>query len=89
MHVQRVGFGAGGLALPFFLFLVFLAVVVLVVLILLRQRGQHFGLRGMAQPNGQRPSSYDAMQILNERLARGEIGAEDYTARRDLLQSQT
>ena len=33
------------------------------------------------------PPSSDAMKILNERFAKGEIDAEEFTKRRDLLQS--
>jgi uncharacterized membrane protein len=34
---------------------------------------------GTGEPNA------EALKILNERFARGEIGAQEYTERRDLL----
>ncbi|MHB8378988.1 MAG: SHOCT domain-containing protein [Acidimicrobiales bacterium] len=43
---------------------------------------------GLVHPHGAPAShSSDAMKILNERFAKGEIDAEEFTKRRDLLQS--
>ncbi len=83
MH-GRVGFGPGGGGSgPFGLFvlLVLIALVVLVVLMLARRREREGG--------GNVHGSSDALRILNERLARGDIDPEDYSARRSLLTSPT
>ena len=50
-----------------------------------RQHGRGpFGHRG--EPGGPQPHQpHDALRILDERLARGEIEIEDYKARRDAL----
>ena len=83
MH-GRVGFGPGGGGSgPFGLFvlLVLIALVVLVVLMLARRRERESG----RNVHG----SSDALRILNERLARGDIDPEDYGARRSLLTSPT
>ena len=83
MH-GRVGFGPGGGGSgPFGLFvlLVLIALVVLVVLMLARRREREGG----RNVHG----SSDALRILNERLARGDIDPEDYGARRSLLTSPT
>jgi putative membrane protein len=83
MH-GRVGFGPGGGGSgPFGLFvlLVLVALVVLVVLMLARRREREGG--------GNVHGSSDALRILNERLARGDIDPEDYSARRSLLTSPT
>lgn len=42
--------------------------------------------RGPASPGGSEPES--AMRVLEERFARGEIDAEEFTERRDLLRSR-
>jgi putative membrane protein len=61
--------------------LVLIALVVLVVLMLARRREREGG--------GNVHGSSDALRILNERLARGDIDPEDYSARRSLLTSPT
>ncbi len=83
MH-GRVGFGPGGGGsgpFGFFVLLVLVALVVLVVLMLARRREREGG--------GNVHGSSDALRILNERLARGDIDPEDYSARRSLLTSPT
>jgi len=83
MH-GRVGFGPGGGGsgpFGFFVLLVLIALVVLVVLMLARRREREGG--------GNVHGSSDALRILNERLARGDIDPEDYSARRSLLTSPT
>jgi uncharacterized membrane protein len=85
---HRVGFffgpgpGGGG---PFVVFLVLLLLVAAVVLVVLfvrqekmRRQGRLFSVEGA-------PASYGALRILDERFAKGEIDAEDYKVRRDLL----
>lgn len=70
---RGMGFGGFGIA-AFFCFLLLAAVVALVVWLVLRKQ-RH----GMAAPTA--PSTLDsALAIARERLARGEIDAEQYTA---------
>lgn len=76
------GMGPGGVpGFGLFVLLVIAALVVLVVLMVARRRDRH-----AMEPA---PGSSGALQILDERLARGEIEPEDYRARRSLLTSQT
>jgi putative membrane protein len=70
-----------------FLFVLFvLAAVAWFAVSFSRHSGHTY--RGLAHANNvPSPQSSDAMKILNERFARGEIDAEEFTKRRDLLQS--
>jgi putative membrane protein len=81
------GHGVGG-GHPFLGPLFFLIIVALVVwaLIVITRYLQHH----QSQPGAQAASvaaspTSDAMKILNERFARGEIDPDDFTRRRDLL----
>jgi putative membrane protein len=85
---HRAGFffgpgpGRGG---PFEVFLVLLllaAAVVLVVLFIRQERMRRHG--GLASAGGA-SATFEALRILDERFAKGEIDAEDYKVRRDLL----
>lgn len=42
---------------------------------------------GNARPSDQQPGERTPLQILDERFARGEIEADDYHARREILRS--
>ncbi len=82
-HHPWMEVGAGR---PIFGLLFALAVVALVtwaVWTLARQFGSHRHV-ATAGPSPVAPSS-DAQRILDERFARGEIDAEEFTRRRDLL----
>jgi uncharacterized membrane protein len=83
---HRVGlfFGprGGGPFVVFFVLLLLVAAVVLVVLFVrqgkMRRQGRLFSVEGAS-------TTYGALRILDERFAKGEIDAEDYKVRRDLL----
>ncbi|MDJ0348419.1 SHOCT domain-containing protein [Cryobacterium sp. PH29-G1] len=60
--------------------LVFWGAVVTAGLLLFRRRHLDDGPAG-----SRRPSRSSAEDILDERFARGEIDADEYTARRDVL----
>jgi putative membrane protein len=79
------GVGWGGAMLGLFVFVVFIVIVVWVIVALARERPLHFGHHHHEGWPGPRESSSDALKILNERFARGEIDAADCTERRDLL----
>ena len=62
--------------------LVFFAILAWAVVSIIRLRDGHSG--GGSQGRS-RTSGSDALRILDERFARGEIEADEYTNRRDLL----
>ena len=74
------GWGAGGWVAMALMMLVFWTVVVAVVIVLVRGTGHSHVEQSSGAP---RPDP--ALQILEERFARGEIDAAEYTQRRDLL----
>jgi putative membrane protein len=97
----RVQFGPGPFGgngpLGAFVVLVLFVIVVaaLALLVTLFIRRSRFAHRFAGVPNAglttywhPSPSS-DALRILNERFARGEIDADDFKERRDLLQGQS
>jgi putative membrane protein len=70
------GWDFGGWVLMGFMMLVFWGLVIGVI----------FGIfRSRAGTNPAAPSSSQAMHLLEERFARGEIDADEFAARRDLL----
>ena len=81
----NMGWGRGFFAL--LLLLIAVCVVVWVVSALMRQRGHVHGYE--VSPNASTPSkqSSDALRILDERFARGDIDTDEYTKRRELLRS--
>jgi uncharacterized membrane protein len=85
---HRVGFffgpgpGRGG---PFVVFLVLLLIIAAAVLVVLFVRQERMRRHGGLATAGGAAASLDALRILDERLAKGEIEAEDYKVRRDLL----
>jgi putative membrane protein len=83
---QHGGMGWGRGILAFLFVLLVLAAVAWFAVAFSRQSGRlHYGFSHANHASSPQPS--DALKILNERFARGEIDAEDYTQRRDLLQS--
>ncbi len=77
------GWGPGAWIAMGLMMLVFWGLVAAVVVYVIRNVGHrpdtHVGVEG--------PRQDQALHILDERLARGEIDAEEYRARRDLLRS--
>jgi uncharacterized membrane protein len=85
---HRVGifFGPGpGRGGPFVLFLVLLLLIVAVVLVVLFLRQERTRRHGPLLSAGGASTSFEALRILDERFAKGEIEPEDYKVRRDLL----
>jgi putative membrane protein len=83
---QHTGMGWGRGLFAFLFVLLVLAAVAWFAVAFSRQSGRmHHGLAHAHDAPSPQPS--DAMKILNERFARGEIDAEEFTKRRDLLQS--
>ncbi len=75
-HMEAWGWGGMGFGMLLFWGLV---IVVLVVLL-----GNLWGPRGNATP----PPEKSALDILNERYARGEIGREEYEQKKRDIQNQ-
>ncbi|MDE2282632.1 MAG: SHOCT domain-containing protein [Actinomycetales bacterium] len=81
MH-HVIGF-RGGLFLAFLV--VLLAVAIVALLLSMRRRREDVGeAHAMTRPS----SGANAMRILDERLARGDLDVEEYTRRRDVLLGQ-
>ena len=65
---------------------VLIIVVALAVAIIRYEQSRH---RPRLVGAGGTPASFEALRILNERFAKGEIDPEDYKIRRDLLKGST
>lgn len=74
------GMGWGGWLVMSLLMVAFWGLVVLAVLMIFR------GTSGGPAEDGSAPAR-DPMRTLDERYARGEIGTEEYLARRDVLRA--
>ena len=75
----------GGLFLVFLVLLLVVAVVALLLSVASRRRGA----TGVAATSQRGPSfGGGALRILDERLARGEITADEYASRRNVLSGQ-
>ncbi|MFI5036823.1 MAG: SHOCT domain-containing protein [Acidimicrobiales bacterium] len=84
LRFEQVGFGPGGHPFIFFLLLVLVVGVVLVLLFTLVAGRSAYRRGGAAVAPGR---GSGAMQILDERFARGEIDVDDYKVRRELITS--
>jgi uncharacterized membrane protein len=73
------------------LFVVVVALIALLVTLIIRRN--RFAHRFAGAPRLMSHTSYapavDALRILDERFARGEIDSDDYQQRRDLLKGQS
>ena len=78
------GWGWGAWFAMGFMMLVFWGFVAAVVIVAIRS----WGHRSDGPPAGAAGSEGDALRVLEMRFARGEIDAEEYTSRRDLLRGQ-
>ncbi len=74
----------GGLFLVFLVFL--LAVAIVALLLSMKRRREEMSGAPHAQIGSNGGSN--AMRILDERLARGDLDVEEYTRRRDVLSGQ-
>jgi uncharacterized membrane protein len=89
---HRVGyfFGPGpGRGGPFVAFLVLLLIIAAVVLVVLFVRQERIRRLGGLVAAGAASVPVEALRILDERFAKGEIDAEDYKVRRDLLRGSS
>ena len=67
-----------------FMMLVFWGTIAALVVYVVRSTGH----RTDTPPQSGTPAPDDALRVLDERFARGDIDADDYTRRRDLLRSR-
>jgi len=72
------GMGAGGWVMMTLVMVAFWALVIIAVIALFRGLGRDGQASGSTAPR-------DPQQILEERFARGEIDADEYHARRQVL----
>ena len=78
------GWGWGAWVAMGFMMVVFWGLLVALVVVLLRSPGH----RHDGPPHGEARPRDEALRILDERFARGEIDAQEYTSRRDLLRGR-
>jgi len=78
------GWGWGAWMAMGLMMVVFWGVIVAFVVVVLRPPGHHHD----GPPNGDARPDDEALRILDERFARGEIDPEEYTSRRDLLRGR-
>jgi putative membrane protein len=78
--------GPLGLFIGLVVFLIVIAAVALLVTLVVRKSRFAHHLATGTGPHTHTSSTSDALRILDERFARGEIDAADYRERRDLLQ---
>jgi putative membrane protein len=81
MRYHDGGWGPGAWVAMAFVMIVFWGAVVAAIVFAVR--ATHNAPTGPAAPPGP-----DALRILDERFARGEIEADEYQRRRDLLRGQ-
>ena len=81
------GFGGSGLRVGFVIFFLVVVVLALIALALLIRLAlnQRAGRPIFASPTRSTPAGSPALQILDERFAKGEIDEEEYKRRRDTL----
>jgi len=65
---------------------VFWGALAWIIVTLVRHRATPHGSIPLAPGSGSTPTGSDALRILNERLARGDIDGDEYTRRRSLIE---
>lgn len=85
---QQAGMAWGRGLFGLLLLLILVAAIAWFVMTLARQSA-HTHHEPIHSRDAPAPQSSDALKILSERFARGEIDAEEFTQRRDLLRSST
>jgi len=84
------GYGGGGhwgmWVLVIVAMVVFWGALAWIIVTLVRHRGIPPGSHSPAPGPGSSPPNSDALRILNERLARGEIDVDEFTQRRSLIE---
>jgi putative membrane protein len=83
MYGWNNGWGWGAWLAMGFMMVVFWGLIVALVIFALRSTSH----RHESAPPRDARSQDDALRVLDTRFARGEIDAEEYTSRRDLLRS--
>ena len=78
------GWGWGAWFAMGFMMLVFWGAIVAIVIVAIRS----WGHRPEGPPAGGASSEDEALRVLDTRFARGDIDAEEYTSRRDLLRKR-
>jgi putative membrane protein len=78
------GWGWGAWVAMAFMMLVFWGAFAAVVIVAIRSWGHH----AQGSSAGGASSEDDALRVLDTRFARGDIDAEEYTSRRDLLRKR-
>ncbi len=78
------GWGWGAWVAMAFMMLVFWGAIAAVVIVAIRS----WGHRPEGTAAGATNSEDDALRVLDTRFARGDIDAEEYTSRRDLLRKR-
>lgn len=88
-----VGPGPAGALLALLLFVVIIAVIALLVTLVVRRRSR-FAHQFVGGPRpgvrmGPSATNAEALRILDDRFARGEIDADEYRERRDILRDES
>jgi len=90
MMYHGYGYGGGnhwGLwVLMIVAMVIFWGALAWIIVTLVRDRGTPASSIPLASGSGSTPLGSDALGILNERLARGDIDADEYTRRRSLIE---
>ncbi len=79
------GVGSGHPFLGLLFLLVIVALVVWALIVITRYVNHHHPHHGGQSTSASAGGTSDALKILSERFARGEIDADEFTKRRDLL----
>ena len=90
--MMHYGYGYGGgshwglWVLMIVAMVIFWGALAWIIVTLVRHRGTPVGSNAPAPVSGPTPPGSDALRILDERLARGDIDEDEYTRRRTLIE---